>query len=91
MPGSAQHSLSGRQQHVQTPDPVSLGSSKPHSAASNRHGSSSGGSGGSSGVDVLAAMLDSPPEVLAVLFEPVNQVIITAGNNGSIKVRQHLC
>jgi hypothetical protein len=69
---------------------VGIGSGKPQSAASQKHGSSRGGSGGSSGVDVLAAMHVSPPEVLAVLFEPVNQVIITAGNDGSIKVRRHL-
>jgi hypothetical protein len=37
-------------------------------------------------LDVLAAVQESPPEVLVVLFEPLNQVIITGGNDGLVKV-----
>lgn len=53
---------------------------------------SSGGSRGSDrvhaaeGLDVLAAVQEAPPEVLVVLFEPLNQVIITGGNDGLVKV-----
>jgi hypothetical protein len=43
--------------------------------------------GSSSPADVLAAVKQVPPEVLVVLFEPFNQVIITGGNDGLVKVR----
>jgi hypothetical protein len=38
------------------------------------------------GLDVLAAVQEAPPEVLVVLFEPLNQVIVTGGNDGLVKV-----
>jgi hypothetical protein len=56
---------------------------------------SSGGSSGSRGsdrahaaetLDVLAAVQEAPPEMLVVLFEPINQVIVTGGNDGLVKV-----
>jgi hypothetical protein len=42
--------------------------------------------GSSSTVDALTAIKQVQPEVLVVLFEPFNQVIITGGNDGLVKV-----
>lgn len=56
------------------------------SCADARGSSGSYGSSGSSAVDVLAAMQQIPPEILVVLFDPQNQVIVTGGNDGLIKV-----
>lgn len=86
-------------QHVQQAGGPTRGSSASpcHDGSGNRgscanscadaRGNSGGyGSSGSSAIDVLAALQQSPPEILVVLFDPQNQVIITGGNDGLIKV-----
>lgn len=49
--------------------------SVPHTSSSCSHASG-----------LVAAAAADPPEVLTLLFDPLNQVIITGGNDGAIKV-----
>jgi hypothetical protein len=59
-------------------------------ACSSIHASSAGGSKPDC-IALLAAAQECPPEVLLVLFEPINQVVLSGGNDGLIKVGLPQC